>query len=201
MILQINTRIRNSKLLIAAPSNSAANLITQRLIESGVLVEGQFLRIVGHNALSRGMIPAELIPFCALIDITAAGTGLEGAPDFSDNVPCYRSTQIQLYRIVIGTCNALGTMLQLKMPKNHFTHVVVDEAGQCTEPEIMIPLSRVAEKNGQIILAGDPMQLGPVVLSDLAKERGLDKSYLVRILEQPSYLRDSMVGLFDQDHI
>lgn len=32
----------------------------------------------------------------------------------------------------------------------HFTHVFLDEAGQATEPESLIPISLVSEKHGQV---------------------------------------------------
>lgn len=42
--------------------------------------------------------------------------------------------------------------------------------------------SRLLSKTtGQIVLAGDPMQLGPVIQSDLAKQGGLQQSLLQRL--------------------
>lgn len=42
----------------------------------------------------------------------------------------------------------------------------------------------------QIILAGDPMQLGPVIKSRLATAYGLHISMLERLMSRPAYLRD-----------
>lgn len=42
----------------------------------------------------------------------------------------------------------------------------------------------------QIILAGDPMQLGPVIKSRLAMAYGLNVSMLERLMNRPVYLRD-----------
>lgn len=42
----------------------------------------------------------------------------------------------------------------------------------------------------QIVLAGDPMQLGPVIRSKFAKSYDLDLSLLERLIDLPIYARD-----------
>ncbi|XP_069483962.1 RNA helicase Mov10l1 isoform X2 [Ambystoma mexicanum] len=72
----------------------------------------------------------------------------------------------------------------------HFTHAFVDEAGQATEPECLIPIGLMSEVSGQIVLAGDPLQLGPVIKSRLAVAYGLKVSFLERLMSRPLYSRD-----------
>jgi len=43
---------------------------------------------------------------------------------------------------------------------------------------------------GRFIMAGDPCQLGPVVLSRLAKQHGLDVSTMERLIQVEPYLRN-----------
>lgn len=57
------------------------------------------------------------------------------------------------------------------------------------EPEAAIPISLIGNY-GQIILAGDPKQLGPVVLSPVAKKRGMEKSLLCRLMDRVPYSKD-----------
>ena len=42
----------------------------------------------------------------------------------------------------------------------------------------------------QVVLAGDPMQLGPVLRSQHAKDYGLDTSFMERLISRPLYTRN-----------
>jgi len=44
----------------------------------------------------------------------------------------------------------------------------------------------------QVVLAGDPMQLGPVLRSTIAKDYGLQLSYLERVMDLDMYKRHEM---------
>jgi superfamily I DNA and/or RNA helicase len=61
-----------------------------------------------------------------------------------------------------------------------FSLVVLDEAGQCTEPNAWIPLQR-AEK---LVCGGDHCQLPPTVLSLDAAKQGLGVSLMERLVHQ-----------------
>jgi superfamily I DNA and/or RNA helicase len=61
--------------------------------------------------------------------------------------------------------------------------VFIDEAGQCTEPEAIVPISGLCYRLGggersntrmtsHIVIVGDPYQLGAVVKSSMAKKYG-----------------------------
>ena len=58
------------------------------------------------------------------------------------------------------------------IPIDHFTHVFMDECGQATEPDALIPLVNLInpenQSGGQIVMAGDLKQLGPVLRSSVA---------------------------------
>lgn len=60
---------------------------------------------------------------------------------------------------------------------------------QALEPEAVAPVATLLGPAGQLVLAGDPKQLGPIIHHDLAKEYGLSKSLLERIMERPLYGR------------
>lgn len=64
-------------------------------------------------------------------------------------------SQLARYRLIISTCMTLGQLHTMGLKRGHFTHVIVDEAGQATEPEIMVPMTHTHVEKGQIILAGN----------------------------------------------
>ncbi|XP_037040158.1 probable RNA helicase armi [Bradysia coprophila] len=190
-ILQLYKKVPHSRILVATPSNSSANLITERIVESGALMQGEFIRLVSENSIQKETIPESIIRHCGTIDIAREETTDDGIKLTVSGLKMNcNSKYLRLRRVLIGTCITLGTLMQCDFPENHFTHVIIDESGQSMETEIVIPMSFVDKRNGQIILAGDPMQLGPIVLSSYAKSRGLDQSYLVRLLERTPYKPD-----------
>ena len=189
-ILQLLTIIPGSRLLVATPSNSSANLISERLLDSGVLKPGDMVRLVAHHCLGGDSIPDKLLPYCATAEIAQEGTYEKTKySGVGPRINCPMSV-LGRHRITIGTCIALGILHNMGFPREHFSHVLVDEAGQATEPEIMIPLNFIHSDHGQIVLAGDPLQLGPVVQSRIAKNFGLDVSFLSRLLRHFPYQKD-----------
>ncbi|XP_072452582.1 RNA helicase Mov10l1 isoform X2 [Notamacropus eugenii] len=167
-VLQIHSTLPDSRILVCAPSNSATDLVCMRLHESKVLAPGTMVRV---NATCR-------------FEETISDTVRLYCKDGEDVWKASR------YRIIITTCSSSGLFYQIGVRIGHFTHVFVDEAGQASEPECLIPLGLISEVNGQIVLAGDPMQLGPVIKSRLALAYGLNVSMLERLMSRPLYLRD-----------
>ena len=73
------------------------------------------------------------------------------------------------------------------MPRGHFTHIFIDEAGHATEPESLVSIKTLADAKTNIVLTGDPKQLGPVIQSPIARELGLQISYLERLMGREAY--------------
>lgn len=146
--------------------------------------------MIAHHCLDDDSIPEKLLPYCATAELAQEGTQ-NRFQHREDGVKlnCTMSV-LGRHRITIGTCNALGILYNMGFPRGHFSHILVDEAGQATEPELMIPLSFIHSDYGQVVLAGDPMQLGPVVQSKAANYYGLGESFLARLLHLFPYQRD-----------
>lgn len=94
------------------------------------------------------------------------------------------------HRVTISTNTTLGNFLQMGFPPGHFTHVLIDEAGQCTEPETMVPISLLVKDKSQVILAGDPRQLQAIVINRFSIHKEFARSFLERLLDRPPYKKD-----------
>eukprot|EP00966_Prymnesium_polylepis_P335536 7390892-Prymnesium_polylepis.2 len=77
--------------------------------------------------------------------------------------------------------------------------VCIDEGGQAIEPEAVAPVAALLGDDGQLVVAGDPKQLGPVIHHSLAKAHGLGVSFLERLMGREIYQRqDAPGGRYDQ---
>lgn len=198
-ILQIFTNVENSKILVSTPSNSGANLITELLLKQHEFKQSDLIRLHSFNSVVKSKVSPNIMSHSAVVDTSYPGQ-TNDKDDFDFEYPTDHSVDNKImiadilnYRVVITTCSMMGCFQMRPDCKPKFSHVIVDEAGQCIEPEALIPIHFIDPKNGQVILAGDPKQLGPVVFSASAKNRNLGKSLLGRILDLPLYLENVQV--------
>ena len=77
-------------------------------------------------------------------------------------------------------CCTCSTSFDARLKRTMFDYLLVDEATQATEPEILLPILKGPK---QVILIGDHMQLGPVVLSKEAAMGGLNRSLFERMVK------------------
>ena len=204
-ILDLNPK---NRILVCAPSHTAANVLTQRLAEN--LSEKDLFRLVDSD---RG---SDTIPFAVLRFTRYDQSG--GAFTLPPK------EELLQFRVIICTCldahilysagltNAtlrgwrkclshsaqkLFKKCQLSfdiirgVDEPHFTHLFIDEAAQATESESLIPLSVVVDPEPgavkvEIALVGDPRQLGAQVYSSVAAKCGLGFSFLERLLQRPN---------------
>lgn len=161
IILQVYYNMPWSRILVCAPSNSAVDVICERL--SGQLTVGEMTRFNSYRRLEKN-VPKTIQKFCR---------GEESVEKTSK------------YRIILTTCVNSGIFYNLSLPRDHFTHVCIDEAGQSSEPETLIPVG--LSLDGQVIMAGDPEQLGAIIKSPVSKAFGLGISLLERLMKCEHY--------------
>jgi superfamily I DNA and/or RNA helicase len=161
------------KVLLLAPSNDAADLLVERL--QPFFPPSELCRSLAFTRSIEAMT-SSIRPY-----------GLAGTHE--DQKPKLLSS-----RIVVSTVNNAAKFCYYGIPRGHFDVLVVDEAGHATEPEVISVAGAIMdfelEQNpGQIVLAGDPMQLWPVVSSEVCRDFGLPVSYMERLMGRDTYSR------------
>ncbi|KAF3606733.1 hypothetical protein DY000_02044480 [Brassica cretica] len=172
-IVQLYTTQRNARILVCAPSNSAADHILEKLLclEGVRIKDNEIFRL---NAATRSYeeIKPEIIRFCFFDELV---------------FKCPPLQALNHYKLIVSTYMSASLLNAEGVKRGHFTHIFLDEAGQASEPENMIALSNLCLSETVVVLAGDPRQLGPVIYSRDAESLGLGKSYLERLFECDYY--------------
>jgi hypothetical protein len=175
-----------SVVLLVAPSNEAADLVLEALAAA----HGDVLRCLGlvpatelrsgGSGILRLNSPARrleslqsssLLPFCFTRD------GSFVVPDPGLVRRCRLLVATVGYSVALPSLG-VGGAGEGAIP---LSHIIVDEASQATEPDILLPLS-LAMGTTRIVLTGDPRQLGPVLSSAVARKYGLGSSLQERLL-------------------
>ena len=165
------------KILIVAPSNDAVDILVEKL--SAFFPPSEMRRILAYSRSLEQVSPS----MRAYTKECLSDTEI--------------FTEIQSSQLIVSTVNLAARFPFYGVPKGHFEVLIVDEAGHTTEPEIVsvatsvLDFTRRDKKVGQLILAGDPHQLGPVVTSSLCRSFGLGVSYMERLTNSEAYGRNN----------
>eukprot|EP01130_Rhizamoeba_saxonica_P000568 TRINITY_DN10536_c0_g1_i1.p1 TRINITY_DN10536_c0_g1~~TRINITY_DN10536_c0_g1_i1.p1 ORF type:complete len:581 (-),score=120.45 TRINITY_DN10536_c0_g1_i1:45-1661(-) len=175
-IKQLVSEIPTCKILVCAPSNSAADLICERL-SIGVqrLNIRQMFRL---NAYKRSFVcetASKWLPYSHFDELESAFK----IPD-----------EIGNFQVVISTCISAAMLYSLGNDLK-FSHVFIDECGFSVEPETITSFAGLINRKSKVILAGDPNQLGPIVRSGICKKNNFHISMLERIMNIPCYTNNS----------
>ncbi|NXK07737.1 SDE3 helicase, partial [Herpetotheres cachinnans] len=183
-IKQVWTCFKDAQILACTPSNSAADLLCQRLIKD---IAPRYIYRLIASSRSYHEVPADIRPCCNWDDEQSSYVYLS-------------KEHLGRYRILITTLVTAGRLASANFPPGFFSHVFIDECGQAVEPETVVAIAGLLSamdpetnpNGGQLVLAGDPQQLGPILRSPLAIEHGLGTSLLERLmLHNPLYKKSS----------
>lgn len=172
-IYQIRKQCKSKNILVCAPSNAAADEIANRL-----------LCLLPHKDIFRMYAASKC---CNNID-----EKIYPNSNFIDDMVLYLPREIfVLKKIVITTLVTCIRLVSLKLRNDHFSYIFIDEASQSIELESLIPLVVMNSKNdealyAQIVIAGDPYQLGPLIKCTKIQHL-LGKSLLERLMECEPY--------------
>lgn len=166
-------------MLVCAPSDSAADTLALRLRSH---FEPKVMFRLNDFSRTFAEVPQELLPYCYVQD------DIFNLPPLPELMTCKivvatsrttdilvqaRVTNRDLVTLENNTADVLNPQFAAKRQKGRISHLhwsalLVDEAAQATEPEMLIPLSVVApptscdsKPNPIFVMAGDQHQLGP----------------------------------------
>ncbi|KAM3877119.1 putative helicase mov-10-B.1 [Diretmus argenteus] len=176
-ILQIERKQASCHILACAPSNSAADLLWGRLLDG--MEDKDKDKVYRMYAYSHsGVIPQKRQRYCN------KKTGSIVIPS---------KEELMQYKIMVTTLQTASRLVTGGIPTGFYTHIFVDEAGCAPETTCIIPLSGLLNpETGQVVLAGDPKQLGPIIHSCLADKYGMGVSLLERLMSDVPLYKKKM---------
>lgn len=187
-ILQLWKHWPGVHILACTPSNSAADVLTMRLLKH--MPKNSIFRIYA-DCWSGDSIPEVIKP----------------SSNYQASEDAFYLTVEDVVKksVVITTLITAGKLVSAEVPEGHFTHVFIDESGQAPEPELLVPISGLLTSKshpgqllGRVILAGDPKQLGPILRSVPASNLGLGVSFLERlVLTNEMYKKNGTHGKYN----
>lgn len=158
--------ISKIKILVCAPSNTAVDVITERLSRGiknfkGGYTKIKFVRVGANNNPNIEQYTLEYLINC------------------SEGISKHKAKQ-EIFLNASVICSTLSSSVSDVLNIKTFDLVIIDEACQATEISTIIPLKYNPSK---IVLIGDPKQLPPTVISDQSL---LKKSLFERLLSYHS---------------
>ena len=194
-------------ILVTAPSNTAADLLTERLSDAGLEVTriGNISRvdeaIISHT-LEMKLSKHPEAKNIKKVKVQAAEARRKALRYKRSFGPEERAERRQLHqeanelsawarqledRLIdqildgsqVVTATLVGAGHEL-LGRLKFRTVVIDEAAQALEPAAWIPITRAS----RVVLAGDPFQLPPTVQSREAQKQGLGVTLIEKLLRR-----------------
>ncbi|KAG6438499.1 hypothetical protein O3G_MSEX000020 [Manduca sexta] len=170
-IIQLVVRNAKNRILVCTDSNMAADHIALTLLKYNSTLQIQnFLLRANSQMREWTVMPRELIE-------------VSNGSSYETFVPL-TNIQVSNHRVVVTTLLHSAKYAHPTNPrvkKLRISHLFIDEAAQASEPAALIPIAGLLVGTGQLVLAGDPQQLGPVCNAREAGRRGLGTSLLERL--------------------
>ncbi|GAA5969919.1 hypothetical protein JCM11641_008085 [Rhodosporidiobolus odoratus] len=194
-VLQVLKSNPDAHILVCGASNPSTDTLAMRLRSSAPIFR--------LNSPSRPFaeVRAELLPFCHVENERFALPAMSTL--LSKRVICCtvldaslllgaRVTNHDLSTLEVYTAGFIHPTRQPPLPKPHFSHLLVDEAGQASEADIGCALAVVATddtrcSSAHVTVCGDYKQLGPHIQSEDARNQELDVSLLERLMQRQVY--------------
>lgn len=180
-ICQLFTFTKN-RILVCASSNNVCDEIAQKLIPLlKTTCQLQTPLTQQYNILRL---------YATSVRRSCKGEELLDNSNFDEkSIPCL--AEIYKYRIVVCTLTVAGRLAQGHISKSHFTHLFIDECESAAESYTLIPIVGICcsfnSINANMVLSGDPKQLGPIMRSNILKSSQLSQSLFQRLYNSEPY--------------
>ncbi|CAJ0561710.1 unnamed protein product, partial [Mesorhabditis spiculigera] len=174
------------QVLVCAPSNIAVDQLAERIHRTGLKVIRMVARsrealdssvegLTLHNQLLQLKSAAELHK----LELLREETGELSAEDDQRYRRLKQVKERELLQAADVICCTCSSAADKRLAGLRLKCMLVDEATQATEPEVLTALVRGVR---QLILVGDHRQLGPVVMCKKAAAAGLTQSMFERLV-------------------
>jgi len=181
----------SEKILICAPTNKAIDNIIILLKKFGF---EKFIRVLSPaRELSEDLDTSHSLHKLALEKINAnpekykeikkliekkERDGILIDSDYINYIKYMEDIEGELIKETEIVLSTISNSADGRIKNNYFSYVLIDEAAQALEAETLLPMIHLAQ---MVVLIGDDKQLGPVVHSQEARQRGLGMSLFERI--------------------
>ncbi|WP_316737307.1 AAA domain-containing protein [Pedobacter aquatilis] len=213
------SKLEKKKILVVAPSNTAVDLLTEKLAQNGLNV----VRVGNPARVSEHLLHATLdYKMAAHAEMKKIKALKKQAAEFKNMAHKYKRSfgraEREQRKALFNEAHKIGREIENSekyitenifnnaqiitatlVGANHYTvkslnygTVFIDEAGQALEPACWIPIL----KADKLVLAGDHLQLSPTIKSSEAAEKGLSKT----LLEKSVYLHHEAVVLLQEQY-
>ena len=176
---------KRGRVLVCAASNGAATHLAIELDRAGVRNMLRYFPMSKESGEYRRGIPDHLLVESCVMAESELGKLLrlrkevrlahEQMQRLQLLVRQSYQAHLEKQSVIVCTCVAAG---DARISKLRFRHLLVDEAAQATEPEVIVPLVLGIQ---QCVLVGDPQQLRPIIECQAASRGGLEVSALERL--------------------
>jgi helicase MOV-10 len=204
LIIALNSIYPEARILAVAPSQSAADTLALRLLKLDIDKSSIFrfnaplrdistlpfqLHLISHidTATSRFAFPTGFLRYPIIVCTTFEASLLTCSGFTNHQISKNRKDYIESIQKDLAARNLPPYSAPSRL--SHWTHLIIDEAAQATEPELAPAMHLVLAHDyaAQIVLAGDPKQLGPEIQSRAASSAGLSQSLMDRLYIHKHY--------------
>lgn len=191
---QLHQQEPSGAILVTAPSPDAADVLALRLREH---LSHEELLLVCSTRRSVDTLRPGLREYANIVTTESYGIPLDVFV-----LPSIHSLRSR--SIIVASCNACAELSDIiadagKQTELPVSLVIVDEAAQATEVDALKALAFVGKRT-RVLLAGDHMQLGPIIASRRAVELQFHVSLMQRLVALDVYRLPGMCSALDVNY-